>query len=376
VKPRAFTVEDRSTLRAVGKPLAFAAANAFAYDEIRRLREKLEEENILLRDQLRRTPWIDDVVGSSRPLRQMLDRADMVARTEASVLITGETGTGKEMIARAIHRRSQRASGPLVKVNCGALPESLIASELFGHERGAFTGAYERRQGRFEQADGGTLFLDEVGELSAELQVMLLRVLQEREFERVGGSRTLRVNVRLLAATNRDLGAAVEAGRFRADLYYRLNVFPIHLPPLRDRTDDIPALVAHFIAKHAARHGRTITRIDRHALVAWQNADWPGNIRELENEVERAVIVASDSVLRLTEISRPARAVTRPASVRAGLESRERQAIETALSQSRGKVAGETGAAHLLGLKPSTLEFRIHKLGIDKFAFKRSRSAT
>jgi len=184
-------------------------------------------------------------------------------------------------------------------MNCGALPESLIASELFGHERGAFTGAHERRQGRFEQADGGTLFLDEVGELSSELQVMLLRVLQEREFERVGGARTLQVNVRLLAATNRDLAAEVEAGRFRPDLYYRLNVFPVHMPPLRDRREDIPALVAHFVVKHAARHQRPITKIDRRAFEAWQNADWAGNIRELENEVERAVILASDSVLRV-----------------------------------------------------------------------------
>jgi len=369
-KPCAFTLEERATLRAVGKPLAFAAANAFAYDEIRKLREKLEEENILLRDRLLHAPWFDDVIGSSRALRQMLDRVDMVARTEATVLITGETGTGKEMIARAIHRRSPRANGPLVKLNCGALPESLIASELFGHERGAFTGAHERRQGRFEQADGGTLFLDEVGELSSELQVMLLRVLQEREFERVGGSRTLQVNVRLLAATNRDLAAEVEAGRFRPDLYYRLNVFPVHMPPLRDRREDIPALVAHFVAKHAARHQRPITKIDRRAFEAWQNADWAGNIRELENEVERAVILASDSVLRVADQSRVT--TTTSSNVRADLESRERRAIETALAKTRGKISGQAGAAAMLGLKASTLEFRIRKLAIDKFAFKRT----
>ena len=264
-------------------------------------------------------------------------------------------------------------------MNCGALPESLIASELFGLERGAFTGAHQLRQGRFEQAHGGTLFLDEVGELSAELQVMLLRVLQEREFERVGGSRTLQVNVRVLAATNRDLASDVEAGRFRADLYYRLNVFPVHLPPLRERAEDIPALVAHFAAKHAARHNRKITRIDRRALDEWQSASWPGNIRQLENEVERAVITASDSVLRAPDSATPraiphltSKAAT-PVNVRTDLESRERQcAIESALVKTRGQIAGVNGAARLLGMKPSTLEFRIRKLHIDKFAFKRT----
>ncbi|HEY3742120.1 MAG TPA: sigma 54-interacting transcriptional regulator [Bryobacteraceae bacterium] len=383
LKPRPFTAAELGALRAVGKPLAFAAANAFAYDEIRLLREKLEEENIHLRDQLASAPWLDGVIGTSRVLRQVLDRVGMVARTEASVLITGETGTGKELIARAIHRRSPRANGPLVEVNCGALPESLIASELFGHERGAFTGAHERRRGRFEQADGGTLFLDEIGDLSAELQVTLLRVLQEREFERVGGSRTVQVNVRVLAATNRDLAADVEAGRFRADLYYRLNVFPVHLPPLRDRAEDIPALVAHFAAKHAARHNRQITRIDRRALDQWQSASWPGNIRQLENEVERAVIIASDSVLRAAEArpkdsAPPARLphqVPKAAelgTVRGELESRERQAIEAALLKTGGKIAGRSGAAQLLGMKASTLEFRIRKLGVNKFAFKRT----
>jgi formate hydrogenlyase transcriptional activator len=294
-----------------------------------------------------------------------------VAGTDATVLITGETGTGKELVARAIHRHSPRVQGPLIKVNCAAIPETLLASELFGHERGAFTGAAERRRGRFEQADGGTLFLDEVGEMPLETQVMLLRVLQEREFERVGGSRTVRVNVRIVAATNRDLSEQVQAGRFRKDLYYRLNVFPIHVPPLRERSEDIPALVAHFADKHGKRFHRTISRIDAHSLNALGAYNWPGNVRELENLVERAVIVSRDGILRV-ERDLPRPAVLKAPEKKLGLDLREkeREAIERALHLSKGRVSGPGGAAVRLGMPASTLEFRIRRLGINKHQFR------
>jgi formate hydrogenlyase transcriptional activator len=298
-----------------------------------------------------------------------LDTVEQVAATDATVLVTGETGTGKELIARAIHRRSARARGPLVKVNCAAIPPTLLASELFGHERGAFSGAVERRKGRFEQAHGGTLFLDEIGELPQEMQVLLLRVLQEREFERLGGTQTLQVDVRLVAATNRDLAEDVRAGRFRSDLYYRLNVFPVHVPPLRQRAEDVPPLVAHFAEKYGERFGRRISRIDRTTMDVLQAHRWPGNVRELENTIERAVILSRNGTLSIDAgMLHGAAAETvgeDPAS------SEERSAIEAALKDSRGKVSGETGAAKRVGVPASTLEFRIKKLGIDKLRYRR-----
>jgi formate hydrogenlyase transcriptional activator len=369
LQARPFPREELTVLRDVGQALSVATANALANKEIRKLREQLEAENISLRAQLGQAPWFEEILAHSAALKRVLDTVEQVAMTDATVLITGETGTGKELIARAIHRRSARVRGPLVKVNCAAIPDTLLASELFGHERGAFSGAVERRKGRFEQAHGGTLFLDEIGELPAEMQVLLLRVLQEREFERLGGSQTLQVDVRLVAATNRDLADDVRAGRFRSDLYYRLNVFPVHVPALRERTEDIPPLVAHFAEKYGEQFGRKISKIDRKTLDLLQAHSWPGNVRELENTVERAVILSQNGVLRVDAAmlrETPAGLSTPPAA-----RSEELEAIEAALAASHGKVAGETGAAMRLGLPASTVEFRIKKLGIDKFRFRR-----
>jgi formate hydrogenlyase transcriptional activator len=364
-----FTSQDLRVLADVSRPLAVAIANALANKEINRLKEQLEAENISLRCQLGQAPWLEGIVGSSTTLRRALETVEQVAPTDATVLITGETGTGKELIARAIHRRSPRGRGPLVMVNCSAIPETLLASELFGHERGAFTGAVERRKGRFEQAHGGTLFLDEIGEMPPETQVILLRVLQEREFERLGGRDTLRVDVRILAGTNRDLAEHVRAGRFRDDLYYRLNVFPIRMPPLRERREDIPLLVAHFAEKHGRRHGRSIARIDRRTLTLLESYEWPGNVRELENMIERAVILSRNGILRVNREMLPDAGVA--PNMETSLQAREKEMIESALRESRGRVAGLNGAAKRLGMAPSTLEFRIRRLGIDRFLHRR-----
>ena len=357
-------------LAEMAKVLGVAVANAVANEEIRRLREQLEAENIALREQLGQAPWFEEVAGDSPALRRVLQAAEQVAGTDATVLLTGETGTGKEIIARAIHRRSPRAHAPLVKVNCAAIPENLLASELFGHERGAFTGAVERRKGRFEQAHGATLFLDEIGEMPMETQVLLLRVLQEREFERLGGSQTVRVDVRLIAATNRNLLEDVWAGRFRSDLYFRLNVFPIHMPPLRERIQDLPLLVARFAARYGERFNRPITRIDKRALATLSSYSWPGNVRELENVVERAVVLARNGTLTVDRelLQSAERIPDHPLDVELG--RKEREAIEAALRATRGKISGPDGAAKRLGLPASTLDFRIRRLGIDKYRFR------
>ena len=365
-----FASQDLRVLADVSRPLAVAIANALANEEINRLKEQLEAENISLRSRLGDTPWLDGIIGNSSALRQTLEAVKQVATTDATVLVTGETGTGKELIARAIHCSSPRARGPLVMVNCSAIPETLLASELFGHERGAFTGAVERRKGRFEQAHGGTLFLDEIGEMPPETQVILLRVLQEREFERLGGSDTLRVDVRILAGTNRDLAEHVRAGRFRDDLYYRLNVFPIRMPPLRERREDIPLLVAHFAEKHGRRNGRSIARIDRRTLTLLESYEWPGNVRELENMIERAVILSRNGILRVNREMLPDAGVA--PNMETSLQAREKEMIESALRVSRGRVAGPNGAAKRLGMPPSTLEFRIRRLGIDRFLYRRN----
>jgi formate hydrogenlyase transcriptional activator len=368
-EPIAFSPEQLAILCDVSRALAVALLNALANEEMEKFRDQLEAENIALREQLNQSPWFQDIVGSSRALGNVLEAVEQVATTDATVLITGETGTGKELIARAVHRRSPRSHGSLVMVNCSAIPDALLASELFGHERGAFTGAVAQRKGRFEQAHGGTLFLDEVAEMPLDAQVMLLRVLQEREFERLGGGQTLRVDVRLVAATNRDLAEEVRAGRFRSDLYYRLNVFPIRVPPLRERREDIPQLVAHFAAKYGARFGRTIQRIDRRSMVLLESCPWPGNVRELENLIERAVILSRNGTLRVAREGLPPGAPA-AVSIERQLQAQEHDLIEAALRESSGRVSGTNGAAKRLGLAPSTLEFRIRRLAIDKFRFR------
>jgi formate hydrogenlyase transcriptional activator len=342
-----------------------------AEQELQKLKDQLQKENIALRDEISQTSMFEEIVGSSAPLRRVLVLVSKVASTDSTVLITGETGTGKELVARAIHRRSPRASRPFVSVNCGAVPPSLITSELFGHEKGAFTGAAQRRLGRFELADGGTIFLDEAGELPQETQIALLRVLQERAFERVGGSQSIPVDVRVIAATNRDLDKAIADGAFRSDLYYRLSVFPIHVPPLRERAEDIPLLVEYLTQRYAAKAGKKITEVSRRAMDLVRSYDWPGNVRELQNVIQRAVIL-SEGTLAVDEtwFARPTTRAAADARRLGRLSSREeKEWIESALARSRGRVAGRDGAAAALGIPRSTLESKIRSLHIDKHRF-------
>jgi transcriptional regulator with GAF, ATPase, and Fis domain len=348
------------------------AGTESASAEIQALKDRLQSENIVLREEIDQTSMFEEIVGASPPLRAVLSHVSKVAPTDSTVLLTGETGTGKELIARAIHKRSPRAARAFVAVNCAAVPSSLSASELFGHERGAFTGALQRRQGRFELADGGTIFLDEVAELPAETQIMLLRVLQEREFERVGGSGPVRVNVRVIAATNRDLHAAMADGTFRADLFYRLNVFPLNMPPLRDRRPDVPLLAEYFAHRYAKRAGKRIRLLTKATSTLLQSYGWPGNIRELQNVIERAVIVCDSDTLSIDPRWLSGRSLG-TAPVRspspATLASQEKDAIEAALTESKGRVAGPFGAAGRLGVPASTLESKIKALNIDKRRF-------
>jgi formate hydrogenlyase transcriptional activator len=312
---------------------------------------------------------LDGIVGSSPALRTVLDQVRIVAPTGATVLIEGETGTGKELIARAIHVHSERRHRPFVKVNCAAIPAELLESELFGHERGAFTGAVAQRIGRFESADGGTLFLDEIGEMPLHLQTKLLRVVQEQEFERVGGSRTINVDVRIVAATNRDLKGMVEESKFRADLYYRLAVFPMNVPPLRERREDIPVLTRYFVQKHAKRMARSIESIPLHAMESLTNYDWPGNIRELQNVIERSVVLSSGPELHVALPEMTIRSAPIVLHVRASevTEAGERARILQALQESRGQVGGADGAAVRLGLKRTTLQSRMQKHNIARW---------
>jgi transcriptional regulator with GAF, ATPase, and Fis domain len=336
-------------------------------------KEQLYRKNLALRDKVDGASMFEGIVGPSKPLKTVLARIAKVAPTDSTVLITGETGTGKELIARAVHKRSRRSAHAFVSVNCAALAPSLISSELFGHERGAFTGAVQRRLGRFEMADGGTIFLDEVGELLPDSQAALLRVLQEREFERVGGERPIHVDVRVIAATNRDLEAAVAAGKFREDLFYRLNVFPIEVPPLRERKDDILMLVEYFVHSYANRAGKDIRSIDKKALDLLQSYDWPGNIRELQNVIERSMILSSGEVFLIDEfwLSKEASRVKTSVAFKGEAKPHSaREIIEAALAESRGRVSGPLGAAMKLGVSPSTLEDRIKALKIDKRRFK------
>jgi formate hydrogenlyase transcriptional activator len=342
-------------------------------DERKRAEDRVLSENLALREEVDRSSMFEEIVGSSPALRAVLSHLSKVAPTESTVLITGETGTGKELIARAIHKRSPRAARAFVAVNCAAIPSSLIASELFGHEKGAFTGALQRRPGRFELADGGTIFLDEVGELPPETQLMLLRVLQEREFERVGGCGPIRANVRVIAATNRDLQAAVADGTFRADLFYRLAVFPLEVPALRERRPDIPLLVEYFIHHYAKRVGKRIRRVTQDTSTLLQSYDWPGNIRELQNVIERAVIVCDSDTLSIEArwlSGRPLGSAPVASLSTGTLATHEKDAIEAALKESVGRVAGPFGAAGRLGVPASTLESKIKALKIDKRRFK------
>jgi len=340
-----------------------------AFEEIKRLKERLHDENVVLREQIDQVFMFEEIVGSSPALKTVLSSIVKVAPTDSTVLITGETGTGKELIARAIHKGSQRAGHAFISVNCAAIPSSLIASELFGHEKGAFTGALQRHQGRFEMAHSGTIFLDEIGELPAETQIALLRVLQERQFERVGGSRVISSDVRIIAATNRDLSAAIAAGAFRADLFYRLNVFPIDVPPLRRRQEDIPMLVEYFVERYAEKAGKQISKIDKNTLKLCQSYHWPGNIRELQNIVERSVILCTGDTFSIDAAWLSSKIVARQkasAPLTKTLQGYERELIEAALAESNGKVAGPNGAAAKLGIPRSTLDLKIKQLNIRK----------
>jgi formate hydrogenlyase transcriptional activator len=346
-------------------------ATATDIDDQKKTEERLRNENLVLREEIDRSSMFEEIVGSCKPMRQVLKQVEKVAATDSTVLILGETGTGKELIARALHRRSKRATRVFVRVNCAAIPQSLIASELFGHEKGAFTGALQRRLGRFEAADGGTLFLDEIGDLPMETQIALLRVLQEREFERVGSNHPISVDVRLIAATNRDLPVAVAAGTFRQDLFYRLNVVPIAVPPLRERAEDIPLLVEYFVERFAKAAGKDIRHISKDTLAQLNSYHWPGNIRELQNVVERAVILSETDTFVVDESWVSTESLdSLPRKDLSALANREVEMIEAALAESHGRISGPSGAAAKLGIPRQTLESKIRRLGIDKYLQK------
>ena len=363
-RKNAFSEEDVEFLRQVASQVGIALENALEFSELSESRERLAEEGLYLRDEIRTEHHFEDILGNSTGLRQVLRQVETVAPNETTVLIQGETGTGKELVARAIHGLSSRHDNIFVKLNCAAIPLGLLESELFGHERGAFTGAISRKVGRFEIAHKGTLFLDEVGDIPLELQPKLLRVLQEQEFERLGATRSIRTDVRLVAATNRDLGKMVEQGLFRADLYYRLNVFPIHIPPLRERRDDIPILVRYFADKYAKSMNRKIDRIPESVMVALTRYAWPGNIRELQNFIERAVILSEGSSLRppLAEL----RETKTKGSAGATLREVERKHVLQVLRDTDWVLGGPGGAAARLGIPRTTLIYRMRRLGIER----------
>ena len=377
-----YSEDDAELLREVANQVALAIANMKSYEEIASLKARLEKENVYLQEEIRTEHNFEEIVGTSTALLDLLRRVDQVAPTDSSVLIYGETGTGKELIARAIHNRSLRKSRPLVKVNCSAISAGLVESELFGHVKGAFTGAIERRIGRFELADGGTIFLDEVGELPLETQVKLLRVLQEREFEPVGSSRSVHVDVRIIATTNRSLQESINAGTFRSDLYYRLNVFPLEVPPLRERPADISQLAMFFLTRYSRRLGKKMDGISATALEKFTSYSWPGNVRELQNVIERAVILSQGSLLEVdTDLISVSTAGTHPDPTRERasmvqptetspalrtLDEVERDHISAVLLQTRGVIEGANGAAKTLGMHPNTLRHRMEKLGIKR----------
>jgi formate hydrogenlyase transcriptional activator len=348
-------------------------AAATDIEDRKQVEQRLQNENVALREEIDRASMFEEIVGTSPPLQTVLSLISKVAPTDSNVLITGETGTGKELVARAIHRRSRRSSRAFVSVNCASIPRDLIASELFGHEKGAFTGATQRRMGRFELAESGTIFLDEVGDLPAETQVALLRVLQEHEFERVGGTGPIRNDVRVIAATNRDLESAIASGTFRSDLYYRLNVFPIEMPPLRKRREDIPMLVEYFIDRFARKAGKKFQAVNKKSLELLQSYPWPGNIRELQNVIERSVIVCETEIFSVDEswLSRKPLATEPKTKVELSemLAAQEKEMIEAALRESGGRVSGPSGAAAKLGIHRSTLDSKIESLRINKHRF-------
>lgn len=368
--------EDFDWLRMIADHAAASLSNAMAWEEIESLRNRLELENDYLQEQVREDSSFGEIIGRSPELRKVTEQIELVAPTDSTVLITGQSGTGKELVAREIHRRSSRAGRPLIKVNCAAIPRELYDSEFFGHMQGSFTGAIRDRVGRFELADGGTLFLDEIGEIPLDLQSKLLRVLQEGEFERVGEAKTRRVNVRIIAATNRDLKANSQAGSFRSDLYYRLSVFPIELPPLRDRKEDVPLLAEHLLNTIARRVGRAAPRLTKANALQLQRYSWPGNIRELQHVLERALITSRSSRLDFEALDdKSSEASTRPESLARDtsevltekqLRKLEADNIRRALEATSRRVSGPDGAAALLGLKPTTLASRMKKLGIER----------
>jgi formate hydrogenlyase transcriptional activator len=342
-------------------------------EDRKRAEEQIRGENVALREEIDKVAMFEEIVGTSVALRVVLAYISKVAPVSSTVLITGETGTGKELVARAIHKRSTRCARAFVSVNCAAIPPALVASELFGHEKGSFTGALQRKMGRFELAQGGTIFLDEIGELPAETQIALLRVLQEREFDRVGGTRSIPTDVRVVAATNRDLEKAVAAGTFRADLFYRLNVFPVEMPSLRERREDISLLVEYFVDRYSRHAGKKITRVCKKSLALLKAYAWPGNIRELQNVIERSVILTESDILTVDErwlVTRPAATESAKRPFATQLSAQEKAMIEAALTQTQGRVSGVSGAAVRLQMPPSTLESRIRSLGIDKHRFR------
>jgi formate hydrogenlyase transcriptional activator len=342
-------------------------------DDRKRNEDRTRNENLALREQIDRDSMFEDIVGSSEALRKVLRQVSKVAPSDSTVLILGETGTGKELIARAIHKRSNRGERAFIGVNCAAIPASLIASELFGHEKGAFTGATQRRLGRFESANGGTIFLDEVGDLPPEIQIALLRVLQEREIERVGSNRPIPVDVRVLAATHRDLNALVAEGKFRQDLLYRLNVVPIEMPSLRDRAPDIPLLVEYFIVRFGKKAGKKFRTIDKQTLKLFEAYSWPGNVRELQNVIERAVILSDEDIFSVDETwlkREPPQVASPRRAVNGALLRGEKEMIEAALAESHGRISGPKGAATNLGLPARTLDSKIKRLGINTYRFK------
>jgi formate hydrogenlyase transcriptional activator len=363
--PGRYGEEDVSLLAAIAEQVGLAIENLLAYEEIAALKARLEEENLYLQEEVRSEAAFGDVIGESPAILGALAKVRKVAGTDSTVLVSGETGTGKELIVRAIHAMSRRKDKIVVKVNCAALPGGVIESEMFGHEKGAFTGALMRKVGRFELAHGGTLFLDEIGDLPLELQAKLLRVLQEGEFERVGGTHTLKVDVRLIAATHRDLQQAVSDGRFRADLYYRLNVFPIVIPPLRERPQDIPHLARHFAMLYASKMGKHVGKLSADVLDRLSTYAWPGNVRELQNVIERAVILSPKGRFEVGDIAAANSGASLQQKLRS-LEDVERQHIAAVLEETRWRISGDSGAAKVLGLKRTTLEARIKKLGITR----------